>query len=150
MTALVDPMYVLWSVLQYWCVSNCWTLHPDCIKFWYSVKLWTKKNCSTYKNNVDSFSLDGYMYVNSPLSLCAVSRSHSLIYSDVLVSSEKSSWHVSCICQTHPKQTCFMSSVDLHTHYSYQVRVLCHLQLQNLGCPIRWKASTHCSSSGIT
>lgn len=23
--------------------------------------------------------------------------------------------------QTHPSQTCFMSSVDLHTHYSYQV-----------------------------
>lgn len=23
--------------------------------------------------------------------------------------------------QTHPTQTCFMSSVDLHTHYSYQV-----------------------------
>ncbi|MCO5567865.1 hypothetical protein L7F22_021561 [Adiantum nelumboides] len=22
---------------------------------------------------------------------------------------------------THPKQTCFMSSIDLHTHYSYQV-----------------------------
>lgn len=22
---------------------------------------------------------------------------------------------------THPTQTCFMSSVDLHTHYSYQV-----------------------------
>ncbi|XP_020966137.1 AMSH-like ubiquitin thioesterase 3 [Arachis ipaensis] len=22
---------------------------------------------------------------------------------------------------THPSQTCFMSSVDLHTHYSYQV-----------------------------
>ena len=23
--------------------------------------------------------------------------------------------------QTHPSQTAFMSSVDLHTHYSYQV-----------------------------
>lgn len=23
---------------------------------------------------------------------------------------------------THPTQTCFMSSIDLHTHYSYQVR----------------------------
>jgi len=23
--------------------------------------------------------------------------------------------------KTHPSQTCFMSSVDLHTHYSYQV-----------------------------
>lgn len=23
--------------------------------------------------------------------------------------------------QTHPSQSCFMSSVDLHTHYSYQV-----------------------------
>lgn len=23
--------------------------------------------------------------------------------------------------QTHPSQTCFMSSVDLHTHYSYQI-----------------------------
>ena len=26
--------------------------------------------------------------------------------------------------QTHPTQTCFMSSVDLHTHYSYQVSYL--------------------------
>ena len=26
--------------------------------------------------------------------------------------------------QTHPSQTCFMSSVDLHTHYSYQVSYL--------------------------
>ncbi|XP_048500379.1 AMSH-like protease sst2 isoform X2 [Beta vulgaris subsp. vulgaris] len=37
---------------------------------------------------------------------------------------------------THPTQTCFMSSVDLHTHYSYQV--LFHflsnlLQLKELG-----------------
>ncbi|PKA54944.1 AMSH-like ubiquitin thioesterase 3 [Apostasia shenzhenica] len=23
--------------------------------------------------------------------------------------------------QTHPTQSCFMSSVDLHTHYSYQI-----------------------------
>lgn len=30
---------------------------------------------------------------------------------------------------THPKQSCFMSSVDLHTHYSYQVSVQFHLQL---------------------
>lgn len=28
------------------------------------------------------------------------------------------------LCQTHPSQTCFMSSVDLHTHYSYQVRAI--------------------------
>lgn len=27
------------------------------------------------------------------------------------------------IFQTHPSQSCFMSSVDLHTHYSYQVRL---------------------------
>jgi STAM-binding protein len=27
------------------------------------------------------------------------------------------------IFQTHPSQGCFMSSVDLHTHYSYQVMV---------------------------
>ncbi|KAF8394639.1 hypothetical protein HHK36_020853 [Tetracentron sinense] len=26
-----------------------------------------------------------------------------------------------CDFQTHPSQTCFMSSVDLHTHYSYQI-----------------------------
>lgn len=25
------------------------------------------------------------------------------------------------LLQTHPSQGCFMSSVDLHTHYSYQV-----------------------------
>ncbi|KAG0579254.1 hypothetical protein KC19_4G085600 [Ceratodon purpureus] len=36
---------------------------------------------------------------------------------------------------THPKQTCFMSSVDLHTHYSYQVCVLFHLQLHNFVWP---------------
>ena len=24
---------------------------------------------------------------------------------------------------THPSQTCFMSSVDLHTHYGYQVMI---------------------------
>jgi STAM-binding protein len=29
---------------------------------------------------------------------------------------------------THPSQTCFMSSIDLHTHYSYQVMTL-NLQL---------------------
>ncbi|XP_043694758.1 AMSH-like ubiquitin thioesterase 2 [Telopea speciosissima] len=23
--------------------------------------------------------------------------------------------------QTHPSQSCFMSSIDLHTHYSYQI-----------------------------
>lgn len=27
--------------------------------------------------------------------------------------------------QTHPSQGCFMSSVDLHTHYSYQVVMCC-------------------------
>uniref|UniRef100_A0A2P2MGA5 MPN domain-containing protein n=1 Tax=Rhizophora mucronata TaxID=61149 RepID=A0A2P2MGA5_RHIMU len=44
---------------------------------------------------------------------------------------------------THPSQTCFMSSVDLHTHYSYQVMMeywfyiifllvlVCHCQLDN-------------------
>mgnify|MGYP003702819901 CR=1 FL=1 len=25
------------------------------------------------------------------------------------------------VLQTHPTQECFMSSVDLHNHYSYQV-----------------------------
>jgi len=29
------------------------------------------------------------------------------------------------IFQTHPSQGCFMSSVDLHTHYSYQVHLCC-------------------------
>ncbi|KAJ0095411.1 hypothetical protein Patl1_16130 [Pistacia atlantica] len=27
------------------------------------------------------------------------------------------------VFQTHPSQSCFMSSIDLHTHYSYQVMV---------------------------
>lgn len=25
------------------------------------------------------------------------------------------------VLQTHPTQSCFMSSIDVHTHYSYQV-----------------------------
>nr|XP_027192616.1 AMSH-like ubiquitin thioesterase 3 isoform X2 [Cicer arietinum] len=29
--------------------------------------------------------------------------------------------YVAVIYETHPSQTCFMSSVDLHTHYSYQI-----------------------------
>ena len=34
--------------------------------------------------------------------------------------------------QTHPSQSCFMSSVDLHTHFSYQVTNLL------VNCPYHW------------
>lgn len=45
--------------------------------------------------------------------------------------------------QTHPSQGCFMSSVDLHTHYSYQVVMCCffmglrRFSSQFLSCPFQ-------------
>lgn len=35
--------------------------------------------------------------------------------------------------QTHPTQSCFMSSIDVHTQYSYQVSVLLTLYFLNRG-----------------
>ena len=33
-------------------------------------------------------------------------------------------WLILPISQTHPSQSCFMSSIDLHTQYPYQVKGL--------------------------
>lgn len=110
------------SSVQHWCAFNGWNSLLVCIEFWDSVKLWMKKNCLTYKNSVDFSSLDGYMYALTfyfLLNLILI-----LIYGGVILFSEKKNWFTLCVCfQTHPKQSCFMSSVDLHTHYSYQVSV---------------------------
>lgn len=97
-----------------------------------SVKLLMRRKFLPYKMNGLFFPWDGFMYA----SLSIFFFPHFYIWSFpfwTLLSSFKckiqktastemnSSVFFISVFQTHPSQSCFMSSVDLHTQYSYQV-----------------------------
>ncbi|XP_057949924.1 AMSH-like ubiquitin thioesterase 2 isoform X2 [Malania oleifera] len=83
----------------------------------------TKKDLETC-GILGAFLKEGTFYVTTLIIPKQESTSNSAVHEEEIfaIQNEQSLFPVGWI-HTHPSQSCFMSSVDLHTHYSYQVMV---------------------------